>query len=52
MALCLHDADAQVEDDVDKVLLIEVVQDTDHELEDDNDVLLCLLPPLSFKVMM
>ena len=52
VALCLYHADARVENDVDKVLLIDVVQDVDHELKDDHDVLLYLFPPLSFKVMM
>ena len=58
VALCLYDADGREEDGVDKALLIDVVQDVDHELEDYHDALLCndvllyLFPPLSFKVMM
>ena len=35
----------------DQGLLIDVVQDVDHELEDAHDVLYCF-PPLSLKVMM
>ena len=47
VALCLYDADARVEDDIDKVLMINVVQDVNHELEDDHDVLLYLFSPES-----
>ena len=58
VSLLLYAPDAQVEDDVDKMLLIDVVQDeevvkgVDHELEDDHDVLLYPSPPLSLKFMM
>ena len=53
VALCLYAADAGVEDDVYKALLIDVVEDVDHEFEDAHDVLMCLFfPPLSFMVTM
>ena len=35
----LHDVHLKLEDDVDNSLLIDVVQDVNHELENDHDVL-------------
>ena len=44
VALCLYAADARIEDDADKMQLIDVVQDVDNELGNDHDVLLYFFP--------